>query len=168
MSDPESRDPQSHTPYPRTTDPVVMRRLADPRTVRLYEHWLARKGARDLPERIDFDPVEMRDWLTGIMLVDVFHAPRRLKYRLVGQDEVESRGFNPTGRWVEDGFLGAYLKDVFDNYNLAIDQRSMVFDWSGFPCGGGRLNSVETLFLPLGGTDGAVDKVMTFSIVKRL
>lgn len=153
--------------YARTTDLDEMRRRASILTQRLYDYWAARKAGRDLPSRADFDPTEMRGWLAGLMLVDVFHDPRRLKYRLVGEVEVESRGFNPTGRWVEDGFLGASLDDVLVNYNTAIDQRRPLFDWSGYRCGGGFLKSRESLFLPLADPLGVVDKVMTFSIVER-
>jgi hypothetical protein len=153
--------------YARTTDIEELRQRASVSTRRLYEFWEARKTGRDLPSRADFDPTEMRDWLAGLMLVDVFHDPRRLKYRLVGEVEVESRGFNPTGRWVEDGFLGDSLKDVLINYNTAIDQRRPLFDWSGYRCGGGFLHLREALFLPLADAQGVVDKVMTFSIVER-
>lgn len=155
-------------PYARTTDIAEIRRRASALTIRLYDYWLAHKGDRDLPSRADIDPAEMGDWLPGLMLVDVFYDPRRLKYRLVGEVEVESRGFNPTGRWVEEGFLGASLDDVLTNYNTAIDQRCALLDWSGFRCGGGYLTSRESLFLPLAGVDGRVEKVMTFSLVEQV
>lgn len=64
---------------------------------RAYEYWNTKRGDRSMPSRADIDPSEIRDLLPGIILVDVAHDPTRLTYRLVGTDEVEARGSDPTG-----------------------------------------------------------------------
>lgn len=155
-------------PYPRTTDVQEMRRRAIPETQSFFDYWAGKRGDRAIPARADLDPVEMAAWLPGLQLIDVFHDPRRLKYRLVGAVDVESRGYNPTGRWLEDGFIGISKEDVFFNYNTCIDQKTMVYDWGEYLCGSGYLQSQETLFLPLSSDGEIVDMVITYAVVKRL
>ncbi|HEX9448190.1 MAG TPA: PAS domain-containing protein [Dongiaceae bacterium] len=152
-------------PYPRSTELAEMRSRARPPTQAFYDYWDSKRRGRLMPARSDLDALEMRDWMTGIQIIDVFHNPRRLRYRLVGAIEVQSRGFNPTGRYVEDGFIGVSREDVLYNYNTVIDQRTMLFDWGEYPCGGGYLLWQETIFLPLSSDGEIVDKVITFVIV---
>lgn len=158
---------RAFVPYPRTTDLEEMRQRATTDTLAFYAYWDAKRQGRRMPSRADLDPIEMVAWLTNIQLLDVFENPRRLRYRLVGGGEVETRGFNPTGRWVEDGFIGVSLDDVMRNYNTVIDQRCMLFDWGNYLCGGDYLLAQQTIFLPLSKDDTMVDKVITFSVVTR-
>jgi len=160
--------PERPVPYPRTTDLAEFRRRAVAVTLEFYDYWDSKRQGRICPARADLDPCEMTDWLTGIQIIDVFNNPRRLKYRLVGAVEVESRGFNPTGRWVEDGFIGVTREDVLYNYNTVVDQRTLLYDWGQYVCGGGYLLWQETVFLPLSSNGQAVDKVITFAAVKRI
>lgn len=155
-------------PYPRSCDLAEFRRRATPITVAFYDHWDSKRAGRVAPACSDLDPAEMVRWLTGIQIIDVYNNPRRLKYRLVGADEVESRGFNPTGRWVDEGFIGVSKEDVLYNYNTVIDQCCMLYDWGQYPCGGGYLLWQETVFLPLSSDGVSVDKVITFANVKKL
>ena len=66
----------------------------------------------------------MKAWLAGIQLVDVHHNPRKLVYRLVGQVDVDFRGYNPTGRTVEECGVGQSLEESLRNYEIAITNRS--------------------------------------------
>jgi len=115
-----------------------------------------------MPSRADIDPLEMREWLPGIILVDVFHDPRRLVYRLVGSRSVELRQSDVTGRRVEDGFHGPTLDGVLENYRLVVDEQKLVYDWDGTASRSGLMRDSETLMLPLS-TDGeTVDMVIVY------
>jgi hypothetical protein len=151
--------------YPRTTDLAEMQRRATPATLAFYAYWDGKRQGRRMPSRADLDPIEMVAWLTNLQLLDVFENPRRLRYRLVGGAEIETRGFNPTGRWVEEGFIGVSVDEVLRNYNIVIDQQCMLFEWGNYPCGGGYLLAQQTIFLPLSRDGATVDKVITFSVV---
>jgi hypothetical protein len=155
-------------PYPRSTDLAELRRRARQPTLDFYDYWDHKRCGRLMPSRNDLDVVEMKDWMIGIQIIDVTHHPRRLRYRLVGALEVQSCGFNPTGRDVEDGFIGVSQEDVLYNYNLVVDQRTMLFDWGSYPCGGGYLMWQETIFLPLSSDGELVDKVITFAMVRGI
>ena len=154
--------------YSRTTDLAEFRSRAAPETLAFYDYWDAKRQGRLMPARADLDPVEMVSWLKCIQIIEVYHNPRRLKYRLVGELEVESRGFNPTGRWVEDGFIGISKDDVLHNYNTVIDGRSLLYDWGEYACGDGYLRWQETIFLPLSSDGDLIDRVITYTVTRGL
>jgi hypothetical protein len=152
--------------YSRTTDLSEFRNRANAATLAFYDYWDGKRRGRAMPARADLDPVEMVSWLKCIQIIEVFHNPRRLKYRLVGELEVESRGFNPTGRWVEDGFIGLSKDDVLHNYNAVIDGRGLLYDWGEYVCGGGYLRWQETIFLPLSSDGDTIDRVITYTVTR--
>jgi hypothetical protein len=61
-----------------------------------------------MPRRADFDPADVRQLLPGMLLIDVEDVREDdtgvYRYRVVGDWEVEARGYNPTGRLVDEGF----------------------------------------------------------------
>ncbi|WP_374654913.1 PAS domain-containing protein [Dongia sp.] len=151
--------------YPRTTDVAEMQARATERTRAFFAYWDMKRGARAMPARRDLDPVEMKAWLPGIQLIDVFDNPRRLVYRLAGQVEVDMRGFNHTGRNVEDAYFAVSRDEALRNYNLVVDGRHMVYDWARYATAGGYRVSQETIFLPLSDDGNHVNMVITFTVV---
>ncbi|TXH36747.1 MAG: PAS domain-containing protein [Rhodospirillaceae bacterium] len=154
-----------HSMYPRTTDPQEMLRRCRPRIRGIYQYWDAKRGSRLMPARRDIDPIEMKPWLPAIQLIDIFHNPRRMVYRLVGQVDVEFRGFNPTGRTVEECAVGASLEDALENYNIVITQRSLVYDYADYVSASGFLREQECILLPLSDDGETVNMVLTYAEV---
>jgi len=161
-------------PYPRTTDIEEMHRRCSPATWAFYCYWESKRrrpdgSQRSMPARADIDPVEMRPWLTNLQLIDVFPAeagrPRRLIYRLVGEADVAFRGYNPTGRTVEEGMIGQNAAETLRNYELVIDHHLPVYDWAEYVSPSGFLRSQEGLLLPLSDDDRVVNMVITFAQV---
>src|SRR4051794_5327847 len=78
---------------------------AHPKTIRLYEYWL-RKMPRAglLPSRRDIDPTDIPALLDNIWLLDVVGAPRRFRFRLIG-DAMHRKGI--------PGRPGAYVDQFF-------------------------------------------------------
>nr|WP_298685506.1 PAS domain-containing protein [uncultured Dongia sp.] len=151
--------------YPRTTDMALMLGRCRPRTKAVYAYWDSKRAGRRMPARRDIDPVEMKPWLTGIQLVDVSHNPRRLVYRLVGDLDVSFRGYNPTGRTVEECSVGFSAEESLRNYDIVITERRPVYDWSDYVSQSGYMRSQEGLLLPLSDDDDLVNMVMTFAEV---
>ncbi|MDY0883348.1 PAS domain-containing protein [Dongia soli] len=151
--------------YPRTTDPQEMLRRCKPRIRGIYQYWDAKRGARLMPARRDIDPIEMKPWLSAIQLIDIFHNPRRMIYRLVGQVDVEFRGFNPTGRTVEECAVGASLQEALANYDIVITQRSFVYDHADYVSASGFLRGQESILLPLSDDGETVNMVLTYAEV---
>jgi hypothetical protein len=75
--------------------------LSDPRLQALYDYWDGKRGGRAMPARPDLDPLEMRDWLGHLVLIDVT-AEGGFRYRLYGTKLVDSFGIDMTGRSVDD------------------------------------------------------------------
>ncbi len=147
------------TPYPRTTDMAEMAQRCYPDTLAFYRYWDSKRamtGAspRRMPMRHDIDPLEMRRWLPCLQLLDVLpdtNLPlgKRLIYRLVGQLEIEVRGYNPTGRSVADCAIGQDSSDPDGNYRIVVEEQLPVYDWSKIPHPKGFLVSQECVLLPL-------------------
>jgi len=154
-------------PYPRTTDVAEMRRRATAATQAFYDYWDGKRAGRAMPARADLDPIEMKAWLPGIQLIDVHENPRRLVYRLVGEVEVAMRGFSHAGREVAEASFAVSQEEALRNYNIVIDQRTMVYDWARYMTANGFHVSQETIFLPLSDDDATVNKVITFTVVGR-
>jgi hypothetical protein len=152
-------------PYPRTTDRAEIARRASAPALELLALWDLKRGPRALPARRDLTPVELGRWLSRLTLVDVAHAPRRLTYRVVCSRHVDIRGYDPTGKTVEEGFHGRSLEAALENYRLAIDLRVPVYDWDDAPSRDGWLREQEMLMLPLGDDGSRVDKVLIYGDV---
>ena len=161
--------------YPRTTDMEEMARRCAADTLAFYRYWEAKRQqadgvARRMPAKRDIDPAEIKPFLPFIQIVDVVPDPdhplgRRLVYRLVGEMEIEVRGFNPTGRTVDEAAVGKESSDPLGNYNLVIDSRTPVYDWSKIPHPKGFLISQECILLPLSDDDERVNHVITYGKV---
>jgi hypothetical protein len=155
------------TAYPRTTTIDFLDRCSA-RVASFYRYWESKRQGRELPSRADLDPLEMKDWLAGIILVDVQQHPRKLTYRVVGSRSVDLRKADVTGKTVEEGFHGPTLAEVLENYRLVVEERMLVYDYDGTISHSGLMRDSETLMLPLS-TDGKiVDKVIVYLEVEDL
>jgi hypothetical protein len=135
-----------------------------PNTIALYNYWLAKCGNRSMPARADIDPVEMpRQLLPGISIVDVVADERRYVYRLVGTEDVEVRGHDPTGKSVLEGFFGPSPEDALDCYDKVVETRAPLLDPTPFTAPSGKWINEETLFLPLSDDGENVNKILVFS-----
>lgn len=80
-----------------------------------------------MPTRADIDPLEMRQWLPRLSLVDVSPDGRHFTYRLVGTQMVDLLGVNPTGRLVEAAWPEGLVETVVDGYRHVVETRKPVF-----------------------------------------
>lgn len=153
--------------YPRTTDMDLMARRCRPGTLAFYRYWDGKRAGRQMPARRDIDPVDMKLWLPNMQLIDVHHNPRRLVYRLVGEIDVSFRGYNPTGRTVEECGIGRNIAETLMNYETVIGGRACVYDWSDYVSPSGYLSSQECLLLPLSDDGETVNMVVTYADVSK-
>lgn len=159
-------DQAGATPYPRMTSIDFLNRCSV-HVASFYHHWDAKRQGRRMPSRADFDPIEMKEWLPGIILVDVEHLPRKLTYRLVGSRSVALRQSDVTGRTVEEGYHGLTLAEVLENYRLVVDEQVLVYDYDATNSRSGLMRDSETLMLPLSSDDTTVDKVIVYLEVEE-
>jgi hypothetical protein len=164
-------------PYPRTTRLDFLARCR-PATAACFRYWDGKCGNRQMPARSDIDPLEMKEWLPGLALIDVRHLkpeeaadrrfPYELRYRLVGTRPTMLRGYDVTGMRVETGWFGASLDAALENYRLVIEQRTPVYDWDRTPSTDGFAREGETLLMPLSGDGERVDMVLVYQEVDTL
>jgi len=141
--------------------------LCSLRTAAIYRYWSKRRCGQKLPRRQDIDPVEMKPWLPGLVLVDV-EAPHRMTYRVVGTAVCQHRGFDPTGLAVEEGLYGNVRAEVLENYRIAVDEKSIVFDFDATTSHSGFGREIGSLFLPLSTDSERVDQVLIYQDIEPL
>ena len=83
------------------TDPPSRPDLSDARLGALYAYWDGKRARRAMPTRADLDPLEMREWLGNLLLIDAT-PDGRFVYRLYGTKFVDSFGLDMTGRSVDE------------------------------------------------------------------
>jgi hypothetical protein len=160
------------TDYPRIVGPGLLERCHS-RTAGFFHYWQSKRRGDALPARADLDPIEMKAWLPGLVLVDVTPAPGqqpryRLTYRLIGTQARDLRGHEATGKCVGDAYFGNSLEEIMENYRLVIEERQVVYDGDRtLSKDGARLES-ETLLLPLARDGVTVDMVVCYQEIEAV
>jgi hypothetical protein len=129
----------------------------------IYRYWQDCRGTRPFPARADLDPLQMRAALGNIALIDVHREPLRFRIRLVGTDQAERLGFDPTGMWLDElpapeyaRLLIARLTEILARPEpLLVRNRQLMDD---------RWYDYETLWLPLAGDGLTPDMVLACQI----
>ena len=81
--------------------PAERARLGDlPRLRGLFAYWNGKRGGRELPSWKDLDPVEMRQWLGRVHLVEVDNRQqgRDFRYRIYATEIAHRTGKDYTGQ----------------------------------------------------------------------
>jgi len=156
--------------YPRLTDASFLQQC-HARTAAFYRYWQSKRRGDLLPARADLDPLEMKEWLAGVVLVNVSpepgrKPPYRLTYRLIGTRATELREQEGTGKSVQDAYFGNSLEEILENYRLVIEERKVVYDADRTVSkSGGRLEA-ETLLLPLASDGVSIDMVICYQEIE--
>lgn len=71
---------------------------------RAYDYWREKAAGRRVPDRRDLDPVEIKDILPNLSIIEVGRMKGHVfhRYRLVGTRVVDALGYNPTNHMVEE------------------------------------------------------------------
>lgn len=136
--------------------------FCDRRLIILYELWKSKKKGDLLPRRADFDPSEMKELLPHIFMVDRKTPTNEFRYRLVGTQEVQFRGIDPTGKLVKDTCAAENPDDALKNYEYIFSTGNFLFNLCEF---NGRRLIIEdhTLFLPTASDHKNVDIIIAIS-----
>src|SRR5690348_9177118 len=132
------------------------------KAVALYQYWNARRGIRPMPARADIDPSEMRQWLPGIMLVDVSADGRQFTYRLVGTRIVDLLGVNPTGRPVETAWPEEEVPMMLEGYHEVVETRAPLFCQQVHAWLDDQQPSAWAMRLPLSSNGSDVDMILAY------
>lgn len=165
-SEPKRFDPAHTTTAPET--------LENPTLAAVYAYWLAKCDGRTMPARADINPVELREHLGWIMMIEVMDDFADFRYRLIGTKAARYFLTNSTGRTVSetyapfgaaaaDGVKAVYRQAARDKTVVRAEgEASWISDWTedarNFPY-------YDSLYLPLsddGETCNILMAVFTF------
>jgi hypothetical protein len=99
-----------------------------------------------------------------ISLVEPVADERRYVYRLVGTQEVEVRGQDPTGKSVMATFFGHSASNSLRNYDTVITTGQPHYDPDPYTSPDGRFIDVEDLFLPLSDDGTHINRILVFGV----
>lgn len=92
---------------------------------KLNDYWQAKAGGK-VPSRSDVDPVDVRELLPNLMMVDIVGDPARFRYRLVGTRVVQYTGFDFTGRCLDEMVFQG--RDFMEQcYRLMLAEKRPIF-----------------------------------------
>ena len=136
----------------------------DPKIAAFYQEYCSRKKGRKMPSRGDFDPLDLKSYLSGITLVEQNRETGELFYRLAGTEAVELRKQDPTGKAVRDHFHGDSWEEVEENYRYICQCKSFIYDHTIDKEKIGNFLHEELIFLPLSDDDDFVNIIMLYSV----
>jgi hypothetical protein len=128
----------------------------------IVEYWRMKAGARRMPGRTDIDPVDIKAFLPRITLVDVVPDTRRFVYRLVGTEEVASRGSDPTGRSVVEAYFAASAEESLGYYEHVVQTGAPCCFRGNYRAPDGALEKQDVIFLPLSEDGETVNMILVF------
>jgi hypothetical protein len=87
------------SPFTVVIDPDIS---DNPRFQDLVAYWRAKRGANALPARKDIDPLELRQHLGSLNIIDCLPGLGDFRYRLIGTTIVQAYGRDSTGKTVRE------------------------------------------------------------------
>jgi hypothetical protein len=127
------------------------------------QYWEGKRRGRPMPSRADIDPVEIKRFLPGIILIDVVDDARRYVYRLVGTREVAMRGKDPTGKSMIEGFFAPNLDAALAIPDRVVATRAPLFIHRAFTAPDGRIGDEDLIMLPLSADGEQVTMILGYT-----
>lgn len=132
--------------------------IADPTLAAVKAYWDGKRDTRTMPARADINPVDLRQHLGWIMMVEVLPDYSDFRYKLIGTKVTRYFVTNSTGRTVSETFArfgpgavkgvqAVYRKAAREQVPVrAFGEANWLVDWKadgrGFP-------NFDSLYLPL-------------------
>jgi hypothetical protein len=133
---------------------------------RLNTYWRSKAGSK-VPARADFDPVDVRELLPNLMMLDVLGDPVRLRYRLVGTRVVQYTGFDFTGRYLDEMVFQG--RDFMEEcYRLVLNERRPIFGHYAWLVRSRHFGRCEFGLFPLSDDGKRVDRCVSIEDYERM
>ncbi|HVT54201.1 MAG TPA: PAS domain-containing protein [Dongiaceae bacterium] len=145
------------TLLPAPPDRVAAR---NPRLGRLYDYWLRKRGDRAMPSRADIDPLEMREWLGNLLLVEFFGSVEQYRVRVDGTNLIIHGGGDRTGKGSETLTSDEERALIMSQYRPVFDLHQTGYFESQFTNSEGRFLREQKLLLPLSNDGVTVSMVL--------
>lgn len=133
----------------------------------IFQYWDTQRRERAMPQRRDFDPIDLPKHLPGIILIDVEGIDDDgigiYRYRVVGTTEVSNRGHDPTGKLVTEGYFGPSLPEVVDDYETVRRTGSFLYEPIEFITDDYKVIDELSIVLPFSEDGETVSQILVFS-----
>ena len=132
-----------------------------------YEYWLSVAPPGRLPGRQHIVPEAIVPLLSRLWIIDVFHEPLRLRYRLVGTDITRSVGRELTGMWLDEAQPESLRNPNLRNrYRFILETKQPTWRrgqtlWDRDP----NHRIVENCLAPLASDGETIDKIIAISVL---
>jgi hypothetical protein len=130
--------------------------------------WEAKKDGRPLPSQRDFSPVELKAFLPDLMLVDIGHAPLRVRYRLVGTWVARMSRLDFTGRYLDELDFNNPGVSWIDAYRMLVETAAPVFGVVPVALFDGLVGDYDVAIFPLAQDGRHVDRALAIEDYGRL
>jgi hypothetical protein len=127
---------------------------------RLYDYWNGKRAERAMPARADIDPLEMREWLGNLLLVEFFGSVERYRVRVDGTNLIAFGGGDRTGKGSESLTSDEERRLVMGQYKPVLEQGQTAYFETEFINSEGRFLREQKLLLPLGNDGASVNMVL--------
>ncbi len=131
----------------------------DPRFAHVIQHWLALQRNEGVPDRGAVDPVQFRDCLDMVWLLER-HDDGHYRYRLAGQTIVEVHGGIQRGTDTSRLFTRESLAMFQPRWEAVLDRGQLVRAEGVVTLADAKTSLVERLMLPLRSDDRKVSVVL--------
>lgn len=131
----------------------------DPDLADLRDYWERKRSGRELPRRVDIDPVELKRHLGSLFLVEPLPDFSDFRYRLVGTSIVSILGRDPTGKLVGETFARAspeLARAVIEGYRRVLLERIALRVRGTLSWAKREWIRFDSLHLPLAAADGTI------------
>lgn len=144
-------------------DPAIVQ---SQRIHRLHAYWRSKAGT-GMPARSDFDPVDVRDLLPNLMMIDVLGTPPRFRYRLVGTRVAQYTGFDFTGRYLDEMVFQG--RDFMAGcYARVVAERRPLFGHYAWLVRSRHFGRCEVALFPLSDDGNRVDRCIAIEDYERM
>jgi hypothetical protein len=148
------------SPFTAVVDPDIS---DNPRFQDLVAYWQAICGERALPLRRDIDPLQLKQHLGSLNIIECLPGLGDFRYRLIGTNIVAAYGRDSTGKTVreiyavEDPEYCAFLLGI---YHEVATRRVMARLTVNLRPVNKTYRMADSLLLPLDGGDGSVGFIL--------
>ena len=127
----------------------------------LFRWWLEARGARLMPARADFDPLDHPALLPRLFLVTAAVDPLQFRYRLCGTEIDEHQGYAMTGKTFGQLFTGELLRFTAERFADTAFNRRISYHTTQFSNDNTlRATRFNRLLLPLSNDGTRVDTII--------
>ncbi|HEV2673368.1 MAG TPA: PAS domain-containing protein [Aliidongia sp.] len=130
----------------------------------MLDYWESRRPAGRLPARADLDPVDLKDVLGWLSLIEVRPAAPRFFIRLLGSSHPPRPDGPRHGRDISAMQPAAYRQAIEEQYETAVARRAPTLHENLLSFGAYRLR-YQRLTLPLAKDHETPDMLMVASLI---